>query len=230
MLYHKYTVLLQAITISLSSDESYFNQLSDDVAETKKMCQTLLDRQASFEKLVMAQLGKIESYLQDLIVLAPPPFSSMPARFSSTPKASCVQQQSKEETISDMDVLTGEPTPTEAPPTAACLEDITNSTPQGSLEASKLSSLRASSCSRENFATKLVKELFSVEERLTSNVRGVLGKKKYNEKIMAYVQELTFNSYPCPLTEKKSAWAKCIKAIDSAGRVFCRKTAKAKEN
>ena len=44
---------------------------------------------------------------------------------------------------------------------------------------------------RENFANKLVKELFSVEQRLTSNVRGVLG-KKYNEKMMAYILELTF--------------------------------------
>ena len=62
----------------------------------------------------------------------------MPAKFSSTPKASCVKQQSKEETIPDMDALTGEPTQTEAPHTAACLEDIPNSTPQGSLEASNL--------------------------------------------------------------------------------------------
>ena len=46
---------------------------------------------------------------------------------------------------------------------------------------------------------------------------------------MAYIQELTFNSYPCPLTEKKPAWAKCIKAIDSASRVFCRKI-RGKEN
>ena len=76
----------------------------------------------------------------------------------------------------------------------------------------KVSSLSANSCSRENFTSKLVKELSSADERLTSNVRGVLGKKKYDEKIMAYVQELTFNSYPCPLTQKKPAWAKCIKA------------------
>ena len=44
----------------------------------------------------------------------------------------------------------------------------------------------------ENFANNLVKELFSVEQRLTSNVRGVLAKKKYNEKMMAYILELTF--------------------------------------
>ena len=165
---------------------------------------------------------------------APPPFSSMPAKLFSTPKSSCVQQQSKKEenyAIPDMDTLTEQPlAPTEAPPTPTYLGDISNSTPQGGLEASKLSSLRASSCSRENFASKLVKELFSADERPTSNVRGVLGKKKYDEKIMAYVQELTFKSYPCPLTEKKPAWAKCIKAIDSASRVFCRNTAKGKEN
>ena len=59
-------------------------------------------------------------------------------------------------------------------------------------------------------------------------MRGVFGKKKYNEKMMTYVQELTFKSYPCPLTEKKAAWAKCIKAIDSGSRVMCRR--KEKEN
>ena len=152
-----YTILLQAITISLSSDNElqHINRLSNDVAEAKKMCQTLLDRQASFEKLIMAQLGRIQSYLEDLIVLAPPPFSSMPAKLSSTPKSSCVQQRSKEEEtgpvmIPDMNTLTGvDPlTPTEAPPTPTCLGDISNSTAQGGLEAAKLSSLRASSCSR----------------------------------------------------------------------------------
>ena len=181
----------------------------------------------------MARLGRMESYLEDLIVLAPPPFSSI-QKLSSTPKSSCVQQQHKEEesyAITNMDTLTDQPlTPAEAPPTPTCLGDVSNLTPQGGLEASKLSSLRASSCSRENFASKLVKELFSADERLTSNVKGVLGKKKYDEKILAYVQELTFKSYPCPLTEKKPARAKCIKAIDSASRVLCRKTNKGKEN
>ena len=74
---------------------------------------------------VMARLGRMESYLEDLIVLAPPPFSSMPAKLSSTPKSSCVQQQHKEEesyAIPDMDTLTEQPlTPTEAPPTPTCL-------------------------------------------------------------------------------------------------------------
>lgn len=113
--------------------------------------------------------------------------------------------------------------PTEAPLTPTFLWDISNSTPRGCLEAAELSCLQASSCSGENVTSKLVKELFSADERLTSNVRGVLG-KKYDQKLMAYIYDPIFQSYPSSLKEKKPAWAKCIKAIDSGSRVFCRKT------
>ena len=106
-----------------------------------------------------------------------------------------------------MNTLTGEPlTATEALYMFGRYLQFDTTRSPGGFEVVKSS---ANSCLRENFASKLVKELFSADERLTGNVRGVLRKKKYDEKIMAYVQELTFNSYPCPLTEKKPAWVKC---------------------
>ena len=225
-----YTV--QAITIlscedqldKLSDDvaEGQLDKLSDDVAETKKMCSALLDRQASFERLVTAQLAEMKSYLEDLILMAPPPFSSMPAKLpsSSTPKSVRPSKDDEHNTdmAEDMGAFT-EPTP---------MKEISNLTLPGDLEAAKLSSLRATSCSRENFASKLVKELYTNDDRLTCNVRGVAGKDKFDEKKMTYIQDLTFKNYPCTLAERKTAWGKCIKAIDSASRALCR--AKGKEN
>ena len=126
----------------------------------------------------------------------------------------------------EMDTWMTEPTE----PTEPAMKDITNATPPGALEAAILSSLRASSCSRENFASKLVKELYTNDDRLTCNVRGVLGKEKFDEKKMTYIQDLTFKNYPCALVERRAAWGKCIEAIDSASRAMCRLHAKGKEN
>ena len=67
-----------------------------------------------------------------------------------------------------------------------------------------------------------MKELFTTEERSTSNVKGVLGKNKFSEKKMLYVQKITFENYPCSSVEQNKCWAKCVKAIDSASRNLCR--------
>ena len=85
----------------------------------------------------------------------------------------------------------------------------------------KVSNLCANSCSRENFASKLVKELFTAEERMTSNVKGVMEKETYDESKTAHIQRLTFEHFHCGTSEQMPLWAKCVKAIDSASRSLC---------
>ena len=113
------------------------------------------------------------------------------------------------------------------PPIA--IQDTSSGCKHG-LDQSKLSHIRANSCSRENFSAKLVKELFTVEERATSNVKGIMGKNKLDEQKIAYVQAVTFENYPCPSSEQKAAWSKCVKAIDTANRALCRTIKGMKEN
>ena len=67
-----------------------------------------------------------------------------------------------------------------------------------------------------------MKELFTTEERKSSNIKGVVGKNKLDEQKIAYVEALTFESYPCSLSEQKVAWSKCVKAIDTANRALCK--------
>ena len=161
-------------------------------------------------------------------MLTPSPFSNMPTKNPAifTPKS--IHASKEVERNTDM---TAEMDTWMAEPTEPAMKDIPNATSPGGLEAAILSSLRASSCSRENFASKLVKELYTNDDRLTCNVRGVLGKETFDEKKVTYIQDLTFKNYPCALAERRAAWGKCIKAIiDSASRALCRLHAKGKEN
>ena len=89
------------------------------------------------------------------------------------------------------------------------------------------------SCSRNNFATNMVRELLSIEEWKKSNVKGVLGKEKIDSKKLENVQEATFHMYPCNSGEKEDqSWKMCCKAINESCRRFNkeREKNKLKEN
>jgi len=93
-----------------------------------------------------------------------------------------------------------------------------------------LASIRARSCSRQNFAVNLVRSLFTVNERKVSNVAGVLGKKKLDPKRIVRIKEATFQTYPLEAGETiVGAWALCIKSIDESCRRLNR-IPKGKEN
>ena len=81
--YYHYYICIQAIKTVGSPELSRLKQLAIDVSESKKLCQTLLDRQAEFEDRITSHLDTVQRYLQDLIVLAPPPFS--PLATAATP-------------------------------------------------------------------------------------------------------------------------------------------------
>ena len=53
-------------------------------------------------------------------------------------------------------------------------------------------------------------------------MKGIMGKKKLDQQKVAYVQAVTFENYPCPSSEQKAAWSKCVRAIDTANRALCR--------
>ena len=212
---------------------SQLQQLGNDLAESKKLCQILLDRQVAFEERVISHLNTVQCYLQDLIVLAPTPFS--PLATDSTPTTPMVQHEKQAEDGFTYPEVNEPLKPTQpAMISSSPLPPITTqdnfSGCKHNLDPSKLSYIRAQSCSRENFSSKLVKELFTMEERSKSNVKGIMGKKKLDQQRIAYVQAVTFENYPCPLSEQKAAWSKCIKAIDTANRAICRAVKTVKEN
>ena len=74
--------------------------------------------------------------------------------------------------------------------------------------------------SRKNFATKLVRQVFSLQEREVSNVMGLKGKKRLDPTRMELVKSLTFALRPVkPGENEDGIWRKeCVKAIDSANR------------
>ena len=62
----------------------------------------LLDRQTTFEQLVRSHLQRIQAYLEDLVVLTPPPFN--PQMTTSTPKpAASLLQKNLDDSFFDYD-------------------------------------------------------------------------------------------------------------------------------
>ena len=89
-----------------------------------------------------------------------------------------------------------------------------------------LMDVKSQSCSRANLASKLVKHLFTKEERKNSNVKGVVGKSQLDPKRLIKIKESVFQIWPCETGEtQSSAWNQCCKAIDEAGRRLNKKKA-----
>ena len=86
--------------------------------------------------------------------------------------------------------------------------------------------VKTRSCSRKNFCANMTRKLFTKEEMISCNVRGVRGKKTYDKRRMNYIKALTFRHYPeqSQSSDKiKSEWQQCVEAIDAAARNIKRK-------
>ena len=91
-----------------------------------------------------------------------------------------------------------------------------------------LEARRKESVSRANFATILVRNFFTREVRISSNIAGQK-KNQFNTEMIAAIKVATFKMYPLTSAEnEKVAWKECTRAIDSANRQLYRP--KAKEN
>ena len=90
-----------------------------------------------------------------------------------------------------------------------------------------MAKIRTLSCSHENLTANLARELFTVDERMMSNVAGKCGKAKINPKIINENRKATFQMFPpTPAENQKQLWSACIRAIDSASKSLVRKTGK----
>ena len=61
--------------------------------------------------------------------------------------------------------------------------------PNQHLSDIKTAIIRSKSCSRKNFATNLARELFTPEERCTSNVAGACGKQKLDPEKVYFIKK-----------------------------------------
>ena len=65
----------------------------------------------------------------------------------------------------------------------------------------------------------MVRHLYTVEERKTSNVKGKLGKLPLDPARLAVVHRSAFEMYPLAMGEKEDVvWRLCIKSIDEVCR------------
>jgi len=106
-----------------------------------------------------------------------------------------------------------------APPAVTIEEVRTSDDDRGILRAELVRRLRKKSCSRRNFAAKLVEVLFDKDIRKTSNVAGKWGKRKLNPILIQYIKSLSFQHFPLEEGETQNTeWARCVVAIDEKNR------------
>ena len=87
--------------------------------------------------------------------------------------------------------------------------------------AEKLISVRIASSSRRNFTKNVAVLAFTEDERMSSNVKGVLGKKQLSPNRIQKIRQTVFNYYPLEgFEDHEKAWANCRRAIDEAGRTL----------
>lgn len=211
-----------------------------ELAATKSLCQVLVDRQAAFEQAVGQQLSRMMVCLDELLVFTAGPIMPSPVDVlaspqitDSTPTTKSVMSSSPSHASSQGFVLAtscsgSHPThtankdnvvPPSSTPIRSVLKSNSGNQVHPALSEQVINRVRLNSCSRENFAANLTRELFTDEERMNSNVSGKCGKEKLNKDLVQVIYDVVFREYPVGTSEKSErCWAKCIRAIDAANR------------
>ena len=76
---------------------------------------------------------------------------------------------------------------------------------------------------RQGFAREFVRKLFSVEERKTSNCRGMAKKRRLDAFRINAIKEEVFALLPCASAEVHQVWNGCIRSIDAMNRDLARR-------
>ena len=78
-----------------------------------------------------------------------------------------------------------------------------------------LFALKAKSNSTMNFAVKLLRELFTMEELQGKNISGSRGKDQVDPKRVQLIREMVFKAYSTVPSDRDNVWRYCRKAMDS---------------
>ena len=110
-------------------------------------------------------------------------------------------------------------TPARHPPASQPHQPIQRETIPRFPDAEKLVSVRIQSSSKRSFAKNVAVLAFTRQERMTSNVKGVLGKKQLSPNRIEKIKQVVFNHFPLETGETyEKAWSSCRNAIDENSR------------
>ena len=85
------------------------------------------------------------------------------------------------------------------------------------IPSSDLTPIFVKSCSRRNFATRIICYLVDFDTRKRSNVHG-RGKEQLDPQVVKYAKVKCFEYFPCPASAMKEEWSMCVIAIDESCR------------
>ena len=184
-----------------------------ELKETRELCQGLLNRQAAFEAFVRENLVGIAATVNELLILLPISSNIPSGKYSYEQSASVLLDSSTPCRTPFQPLTTNEQT------SSSLQTNDKSLPPTPEINFVLTAGLKAKSCSRENFAAHMVRELFTEAERVCSNVSGARGKQKLDGDVMEDIKEETFKAFPLTAAENpSSSWKRCIKAIDAASR------------
>lgn len=90
-------------------------------------------------------------------------------------------------------------------------------------DSEHLDMVKRESSSIMNFAARLNYKVFTIEERMQSNVSGTQGKQQLDPQKILAIKNPTFATYPTDMKDKPLVWKNCVRAIDEINRRLNRK-------
>lgn len=90
--------------------------------------------------------------------------------------------------------------------------------PDGEFSSAYLRYVHGKSSTATSFANVLMKEVFTLEERISSNCNGVMGKKALEPNRLDKIKRAVRRFYTDTEEEFQDMWKKCRKSIDSTNR------------
>ena len=88
-----------------------------------------------------------------------------------------------------------------------------------------LTQIFTKSCSRRNFAVRMIRHLIDKETRKRSNVNG-RGKEQLDPQIVKFAKAQCFEYFPCASSAIKEEWSKCVISINESCRRLMNKPTK----
>ena len=206
---------IEPVTVTQQSQSSDFNKILTRLEEIQDTISSqgahLLARLDSSEKSLNARLKRLEETMESFQISQPGP-STAPIRDISPNDLAPFQ-------IADQTVT--------SPPLQMPLQDITLQLQHSfNLQEYIIPESTIYSCliackSRRKLVSRLATQVFTVEERTTSNSRGLCGKKALDPSKLKAIHEVAVKNYPLERLETRASAEKEMRtAIDEA----CRKT------
>lgn len=208
---------------SLMQQNSILSQQNEELRSSNAYMQGLLHQLIANQERIIGKLTLLDA---NKVVYASPP-----KRFPTNFQQKKVQQKSRVslfQTDALDNVLTSSTDTIKSPVASStfCANDLPivgdvedcNELGKDQLSFAEIQKISYMSQSIKNFAKNLAMQMFTEEERATSNCIGTKGKKQLNVEKLQKIRDYIFQIHTMSSQQQEEQWRKCRDAINELGR------------